>query len=354
MKIAFVNDGFLLWRGGDHPIFELASRLNKKHEVYVIAPEIDYPGTSFRVIQLKGGRLVTQTWRDFLYFYNLLKFRKEIKKIIKKENYDIICVFHSSMAFSFLGIKNTLFVWQGSPPETISERGTRVVGRWFLNRINLFLLNSFKKTIVISDYLSGRASLFLLRSKIIVIGEGVEKGFCCSKIDKEYIVCQGRHESSKKIDEVIRLSAKLKYPVKIIGRGSLTSKLKILARQLKAPVEFYSNIPAKQKIKLFKESSFFISASRWEGFGLPFLEAQRCGKPVVGYKLGSIPEIVKEGETGFLVDNYQEFLEGAKKLINDKKLRIQMGKAAYKFSRKFDWDKIAKEYEKVFYLIASS
>ena len=293
MKIAFVNDGFLIWRGGDHPINELALRLSNRHEVHVIAPDINYPGAKFKLIKINAMRLVTKTWRDYLFFYNLIKFRKEIKKIVQREKYDVINVHHSGLALAFIGIKNVVFTWQGSPPETLSEINiVRIIGRKLINKLNVLLLNFFKKTIVISKFLADELSSYIPEQKIVIIGGGVEKGFKFSDIDKGYILCQGRHEHHKRIDEVIRLSTELNFPVKIIGAGSITQELKYLTRQLKAPVEFYSNISEKQKIKLFKESSFFVSASRWEGFGLPFLEAQASGKPVIGYNLGSIPEII--------------------------------------------------------------
>jgi glycosyltransferase involved in cell wall biosynthesis len=45
----------------------------------------------------------------------------------------------------------------------------------------------------------------------------------------------------------------------------------------------------------------FVLASRWEGFGLVFLEAMAAGKPVVATRVSAIPEVVVDGETGLLV-----------------------------------------------------
>ncbi|NIO20366.1 MAG: glycosyltransferase, partial [Candidatus Aenigmarchaeota archaeon] len=100
--------------------------------------------------------------------------------------------------------------------------------------------------------------------------------------------------------------------------------------------------------------SFFVSASKWEGFGLIFLEASACGKPSVGYKTCAIPEVILNGKTGLLAKNYKELRENAKKLIRDKNLRKKLGKNAFSFSRDFGWDRVSEEYEKLFEKIKSS
>ena len=46
----------------------------------------------------------------------------------------------------------------------------------------------------------------------------------------------------------------------------------------------------------------YCSASLWEGFGMPFIEAMACGKPVVDFKTHSITEVVEDRESGILVD----------------------------------------------------
>ena len=61
-----------------------------------------------------------------------------------------------------------------------------------------------------------------------------------------------------------------------------------------------------------------------------FLEAQSCGLPVVAFENGGIPEVVKNGETGFLAPLYamDPFVEAMERLITDKDLRLKMGEAA--------------------------
>jgi glycosyltransferase involved in cell wall biosynthesis len=163
----------------------------------------------------------------------------------------------------------------------------------------------------------------------------------------------GRHEPHKRIDELIKLSKIVSYPLVIAGSGSETKRMKELAKKIKAPVKFVGRVSTDELVKLYQNCSFFVSSSRWEGFGLIFLEAAACGKPSIGYNICAIPEVIKNGETGFLVKNFSEFLEKIKLLRENKTLREKMGKNARKFSKKFSWKKTVKEYEKIFREVVS-
>ena len=82
---------------------------------------------------------------------------------------------------------------------------------------------------------------------------------------------------------------------------------------------------------------------------LTLQEAQLMRKPVVATKVGGIPELMKDDETGFLVEkgNAEELIEKLSLLINDKKKRENMGDAGRKFvEENFSWDKITKEFVK--------
>lgn len=74
---------------------------------------------------------------------------------------------------------------------------------------------------------------------------------------------------------------------------------KLLSRNLN--VEFINGLPNQELIELYAKSSVFVLPSHIEAFGIVFLEAMAARVPVVGTNVGGIPEIVRDGETGFLV-----------------------------------------------------
>jgi glycosyltransferase involved in cell wall biosynthesis len=349
MKIAFVNDTFLEGRGADTVIYELAKRLGKKHEVFVIASESDIPEENFKILRINSRKLLTgNTLVDSLsYFPNLIKFRKELLKLQKKYNFDVFNLHHSSLNPAMKDLL-TIVTWHGSP---ISNNIIRIK----FNKLVLRSLKRNKVSIPVSDFLKTGLSKIIPEIKIKRIYNGVSNEFKPTNEGKEFMFFVGRLEEHKSIHELINLSKEINFPLHIVGSGPLENKLKNYAKKIDAnKVKFLGKISRKELIKQYQKCSFFVSASKWEGFGLIFLESAACGKPSIGYKKGAIPEVILDGKTGFVVNNYEELKQKAEELIKDKILRRKMGKEALRFSKKFSWNKTAKEYEEVFKALSSA
>ncbi|MHC1587045.1 MAG: glycosyltransferase family 4 protein [Candidatus Syntropharchaeia archaeon] len=349
MKIAFVNDTFLQGRGVDQVIFELARRIGKRHEVDVITTEHNFPEENFRIKRVKGGKLVTGGVKDFLFFRNFPSFRNAAK------GYDVVNLHHSTLNPAFFGFKNVVVTYHGFPFVWLSERGLRKIGRSVVNRVGRKSLRFGRRVVSISKYLKKELIAHgVPEHKIVVIHDGVDEIFRPTWNDRNYMLFVGRHEKHKNVDELIRISGEVGFPLKIAGEGPETENLKKLAKRLEAEVEFLGNVERKELVRLYQNSSFFISASKWEGFGLIFLEAAACGKPSVGYETCAIPEVVLNGKTGLLARNYEELKGNAKRLIEDKGLRKTLGKNAFTFSKNFSWERVSRAYERLFEEIISS
>ena len=121
-----------------------------------------------------------------------------------------------------------------------------------------------------------------------------------------------------------------------------------------------SEMLPREKIKvLYSHARVFACPSLYEPFGIINLEAMSCETPVVGSAVGGIPEIIVEGETGYLIplesvsrtdfnparpEEFQkEFAAKINALLEDETLATQMGKAGRKrVLEKFSWESIAK------------
>ncbi|HYW73324.1 MAG TPA: glycosyltransferase, partial [Pyrinomonadaceae bacterium] len=77
-------------------------------------------------------------------------------------------------------------------------------------------------------------------------------------------------------------------------------------------------------------SDVLLLPSEQESFGLAALEAMACELPVIASQVGGLPELIDDGETGFLspVGDVDKMADDAVRLITDKKFRRQMGRAA--------------------------
>ncbi len=100
----------------------------------------------------------------------------------------------------------------------------------------------------------------------------------------------------------------------------------------------------KKKLEMYQNAKALLFPIQWdEPFGLVMIEAMSCGTPVVAMNRGSVPEIIKHGETGFIADNYNDFLKYAKKVdeIDPKNCRRWVEK-------KFSIGAMTDGYEKIY------
>lgn len=131
-------------------------------------------------------------------------------------------------------------------------------------------------------------------------------------------------------------------------------------KAIRKDVILISEMLPREKIKvLYSHARVFACPSLYEPFGIINLEAMSCETPVVGSAVGGIPEIIVEGETGYLIElesvsrtdfnpknpvEFQKnFASKVNQLLADEKLATAMGKAGRKrVLEKFSWESIAK------------
>ena len=82
-----------------------------------------------------------------------------------------------------------------------------------------------------------------------------------------------------------------------------------------------------------------VAPSRWEGFGMMLIEAMAAGRPIVATRVGAIPEIVRDGRTGVLVEprDAQALARAITGMLDDPQRRIAMGEAGQLESIRYGW-----------------
>lgn len=111
-------------------------------------------------------------------------------------------------------------------------------------------------------------------------------------------------------------------------------------------VTFTGRIATEELVEEYSKAEVAVTASVYEGFGLPAAEAMSCGVPVIATRAGALPEVVKDGETGILVPPQDPVaIAGAiKRLQADKDLRRRMGQEGRKrVEQCFSWRLAAKQ-----------
>lgn len=109
----------------------------------------------------------------------------------------------------------------------------------------------------------------------------------------------GRLSNEKGIGTLIRAAAKAKVPCVIVGTGPQEAELKALAEQLGGDVRFLGYRSGAALHEAIAGCKAVVLPSEWyENAPMSVLEAYACGKPVIGARIGGIPELIREGETG--------------------------------------------------------
>jgi phosphatidylinositol alpha-1,6-mannosyltransferase len=122
----------------------------------------------------------------------------------------------------------------------------------------------------------------------------------------------------------------------IAGDGRERGKLERLAAEtLPGRTRFVGKTPRSAMARFYSAGDLFAFPGIRESLGMVFLESQACGLPVVAFLNGGIPEVVRDGETGFLSPLYDEhaFDLALLRLLSDRRLRGQMGGAATAYIR---------------------
>jgi len=149
----------------------------------------------------------------------------------------------------------------------------------------------------------------------------------------DYLIYVGRLTKEKGIMTLIDAAIKIgDCKLKIIGEGPLKDDLIAYTKSRKAEnyIEFLGHKSHEDVIKLLQNCKFLVIPSEWyEVTGLVIIEAFACGKPVIGSRIGGIPELVKDHKTGLLFEpgNADDLSSKIGHLSKQPGKIIEMGKA---------------------------
>lgn len=160
----------------------------------------------------------------------------------------------------------------------------------------------------------------------------------------DYLAFLGRVSPEKGVDRAIeiaiRAGRKLKIAAKVdrADRDYYQEKVKPL---LKHPlIEFIGEIGNSEKAEFLGNASALLFPINWpEPFGLVMIEAMACGTPVIAYPRGSVPEIMLDGVTGFVVQDVEEAVAAVKKVD-----KIKRRACREYFELNFSDDRMARDY----------
>ncbi|MCL9971737.1 glycosyltransferase [Anoxybacillus kestanbolensis] len=139
----------------------------------------------------------------------------------------------------------------------------------------------------------------------------------------------------------------------IVGEGSLLDKLQNLTRDygISHITKFVGAVPNVKVPEYLNKMDIFCVPSLQESFGVAAVEASACELPVIVSNVGGLPEVVKDGETGFIVEpkNIQQLADRLYDLVINPELRMRLGKNGRNFVNSFyNWEENVERMETVY------
>ncbi len=231
-------------------------------------------------------------------------------------------------------------------------------------RVVKFAIEKSDGVTAVSNYLMKRTmEEFDIRREIRVIYNFIDPGRpaqsrnLCSReafapAGEKILMHASNFRPVKRIGDVVRVFARVREqtPAKLllIGEGPERLFIQQLVRELKLVPDVHFLGEQDQLEPLFFCADLFLLPSEQESFGLTALEAMNCGVPVIGTRVGGMPEVIANGETGYLfpVGDIEGMAAGAVALLSDPTrhglFKTQARKRAGQY---FDAEKIIPQYE---------
>ena len=155
------------------------------------------------------------------------------------------------------------------------------------------------------------------------------KGEEVKRLKGDYYVYLGRVNEVKGVRTLCKAAAQLDKKLIVIGDGPISEELRMKSEESGAPIEFKGQMQWEEFMPILRGARFMVLPAEWsENNPLTVIESQSLGTPVLGARIGGIPELIDEGVSGMT------FTSGDVEDLKDKIKEM--------FEHEFDYDAIAK------------
>lgn len=187
----------------------------------------------------------------------------------------------------------------------------------------------------------------------------VEKVKARYGVHGKYILFVGNIEPRKNLKNLLlayeKLPEKLRkeYSLLLVGaRGwlddeifDIIERLRVDGNHIQQPIDYVED---DDRPAIYSGASLFAYPSKYEGFGIPPVEAMACGVPVVSSDNSSLPEAVGDAAIQVSADSVQSIANAIEKVLGNKTLQQEMIEKGYKQADKYSWQKEAQKLLDIF------
>jgi glycosyltransferase involved in cell wall biosynthesis len=171
----------------------------------------------------------------------------------------------------------------------------------------------------------------------------------CPRTDDGYLAFLGRISPEKRPDRAIEIAVQTGQRLKIAAKIDRVDEEYWLTRIKpmvdRSPlVEYIGEIGEAEKAAFLGGASALLFPIDWpEPFGLVMIEAMSCGTPVLAFRCGSVPEVIEDGVSGFIVDNMAQAIDRARVITSLDRAVVRRA-----FDKRFSVEAMARNYLAVY------
>jgi glycosyltransferase involved in cell wall biosynthesis len=160
----------------------------------------------------------------------------------------------------------------------------------------------------------------------------------------EYLAFIGRVAPEKRVDRAIEIAKRVGLPLKIAAKVDDVDRdyfEQIIEPMLRDPlIEYVGEIGEGEKAEFLGNALVLLFPINWpEPFGLVMVEAMACGTPTIAFRRGSVPEVIEQGRTGFIVDDLDTAVSAVKRVGELSRTRCRET-----FEQRFTATRMANDY----------
>ncbi|WP_415423483.1 glycosyltransferase family 4 protein [Serratia marcescens] len=238
-------------------------------------------------------------------------------------------------------------------PESFSKRF-----RVFYGAMIPAMLKNSKHLLTVSEFSKGEIHEVYgyPKDRISIIYNAVSDEFKRKKhteLSKPYLLAVSSPNLHKNFHGMLKafelLGDKYNISLKIIGKTATSFAKQDFSALVKGTdkIEFMGRVGDDEMISLYQNALAFVFPSFYEGFGIPPLEAQACGCPVISSNAASMPEVLRDSALYFSPKNINEMASVMKIIISDENMRRELINKGYSNVKRFSWLDSAVKINKI-------
>ena len=170
----------------------------------------------------------------------------------------------------------------------------------------------------------------------------------------EYLAFLGRASPEKRVDRAIEIAKRVGMPLKIAAKVDPADR-RYFKQQIEpllndSHIEWLGEISDKDKDEFLGSAYALLFPIDWpEPFGLVMIESMACGTPVVAYECGSVPEVMEDGVTGFIVRDVDDAAKGVNRIRD-----LSRARCREVFEKRFAAERMANDYLEIYNRLVDS